>query len=98
MVILQVFIRVREEMVEAFKAATIENATQSLQEPGVARFDFYQQADDPNRFTLVEVYRDEEAPAQHKETAHYKKWLQTVTDMMAEPRTRTLYRCVFPQI
>ena len=33
----------------AFKAATLENARNSVREPGIARFDFIQQADDPTR-------------------------------------------------
>ena len=95
MEVLQVFIHVKEEMLDAFKTATSENAANSIKEPGVARFDFFQQADDPTRFTLIEVYRSADAPAQHKQTDHYKKWLETVADMMAEPRTRTSYRSIF---
>jgi len=97
MEILQVFIQVKADQVAAFKAATVENARHSLQEPGVHRFDFFQQADDPTRFTLIEVYRTEDAPALHKQTAHYKKWLETVSDMMATPRTRTSYHPIYPE-
>jgi quinol monooxygenase YgiN len=81
---------------ELFRQATIENAQQSIQEPGVARFDVVQQRDDPTRFVLVEVYRHEDAPAAHKETAHYKKWRDTVTNMMAEPRVSVKYTNAFP--
>ncbi|HXK59994.1 MAG TPA: antibiotic biosynthesis monooxygenase [Acidobacteriota bacterium] len=97
MLIVQVHIRVKPESIEASRAATIENASQSVQEPGIARFDFLQQADDPTRFVLVEVYRDAEAPARHKETAHYAKWRDTVEGMMAEPRTSVKYLNVFPE-
>lgn len=97
MEILQVFIHVKADQVEAFKAATVENARHSLQEPGVSRFDFYQQADDPTRFTLIEAYRTKDAPTQHKQTAHYKKWLEAVSDMMVTPRTRTSYHPVYPE-
>ncbi len=96
MVIMHVFIQVKPECLEAFKAATVENARNSVQEPGIARFDVIQQEDDPTRFALVEVYRTAEAPARHKETAHYKKWLETAEPMMAAPRTRTFYTNVFP--
>ena len=78
MIIMHVFVQVKPEHVEAFRAATIENASNSVQEPGIARFDVIQQQDDPTRFVLVEVYRTAEAPARHKETAHYQKWLDTV--------------------
>ncbi len=55
--IVHVFVHVKPEHLEAFKAATVENARHSVQEPGIARFDVIQQADDPTRFVLVEVYR-----------------------------------------
>ncbi|RPJ58831.1 MAG: antibiotic biosynthesis monooxygenase [Acidobacteria bacterium] len=97
MLIVHVHIRVKAEAVNAFRSATIENASQSVKEPGIARFDFLQQADDPTRFILVEVYRDGDAPARHKETAHYAKWRDTVVDMMAEPRTSVKFTNVFPE-
>lgn len=96
MFIVHVFVQVKKEQVEAFKRATIENARQSLQEPGVARFDVVQQQDDPTRFVLVEVYRTSDDPAKHKETAHYKKWRETVAGMMAEPRSSIKFSDIFP--
>ena len=94
--IVHVHIRVKPERTGDFKAATIENALNSLLEPGVARFDFIQKAEDPTRFVLVEVYRSPEAAAAHKETAHYAKWRDTVADMMAEPRSGVKFGNIFP--
>ena len=85
-------------MVGAFKEATTENAANSVQEPGVARFDVCQQADDPTRFVLVEVYYTSDDPAKHKETAHYARWRDTVEEMMAEPRSSVKYAEVFPEV
>ena len=96
MLILHVNIHVKPEFLEAFRAATIENARHSAQEPGIARFDFLEHHDDPHRFTLWEVYRTEDAVAQHKLTPHYAKWTETVTDMLVESRTRVWYKSVFP--
>ena len=96
MLIVHVFVNVKPEQVEAFRAATLENARNSVQEPGIARFDVLQEQDDPTRFVLVEVYRTSEDPGKHKETAHYQKWRDTVADMMAEPRTSIKYTNVFP--
>jgi quinol monooxygenase YgiN len=96
MQIVLVHVHVKPEFVEAFKQASLENASNSLQEPGIARFDVLQQADDPTRFILVEAYRTAEAPAAHKETAHYLKWRDTVAGMMAEPRQGVKYGNVFP--
>jgi quinol monooxygenase YgiN len=96
MLIVHVHVQVKSECVEAFKAASLDNARQSVQEPGIARFDVVQQADDPTRFVLVEVYRIDDAPAKHKETAHYAKWRDTVADMISAPRQSTKFRNLFP--
>ncbi len=97
MYIVHVYVHVKPEQVEAFKAATLENARSSLAEPGIARFDVIQQADDPTRFVLVEVYRTPDDPARHKETSHYNRWREAAEPMLAEPRTRTVYASVFPE-
>ena len=96
MFIVHVFVHVKPDKIDAFKEASLENARNSIQEPGIARFDLLQQRDDPTRFVLIEVYRTPEDPAHHKETAHYAKWRDTVADMMAEPRTSVKYTNVFP--
>jgi len=96
MLIVLVHVRVKPECVEAFKTATIANASASVQESGIARFDVIQQNDDPTRFILVEVYRTPEAPALHKDTAHYQTWRDAVADMMAEPRLSYKYTNIFP--
>ncbi len=96
MVIVCVHVHVKPDCVEAFKQASIENARNSVNEPGIARFDVLQQQDDPNRFVLVEVYRTPDDPARHKETDHYKTWRDTVESMMAEPRSAVKYDNVYP--
>jgi len=96
MKILIVHIHIKPEYIEEFITATTANASNSALEPGIARFDFFQQEDDPTRFVLVEVYRDEEATIKHKETAHYHAWREAVVEMMAEPRYGIKYENVFP--
>jgi len=97
MFIVHVHVNVKSQFVEAFKQATIENASNSINEAGVMRFDVIQQTDDSTRFILVEVYKDVEASAAHKETAHYAKWRDTVAEMMAEPRQGIKYTNIFPE-
>jgi autoinducer 2-degrading protein len=96
MLIVHVHVHVKPESVEGFRQASIENARNSIQEPGIARFDVIQQQDDATRFVLVEVYRTPEAAAAHKETAHYAKWRDAVASMMAEPRSSVKFNAVFP--
>lgn len=96
MLVVLVYVHVKPEYIDTFKEATIANSSASVKEPGVARFDVIQQADEPSRFVLIEVYRDADAPAAHKETQHYLTWRDTVAVMMAEPRTSTKYENTFP--
>lgn len=96
MLIVHVQVHVKPDCVDAFRTATIENARNSVTEPGIARFDVVQQTDDPTRFVLVEAYRTAEDPARHKETPHYKTWRDTVEPMMAEPRRSAKYHEIFP--
>jgi quinol monooxygenase YgiN len=94
--VIHVHVRVRSDGVEAFLAATLINASNSLREPGIARFDVIQQQDDPTRFVLVEAYRTTDAIAAHKETAHYAAWRDAVAPLMAEPRSSVKFANVFP--
>jgi autoinducer 2-degrading protein len=96
MFVAMVHVHVKPEFIEAFKMATLDNASNSVKEIGVARFDVYQQREDPTIFTLVEIYRSEEAPAHHRQTAHYLRWRDTVGEMMLEPRTRDTYNIIYP--
>jgi autoinducer 2-degrading protein len=96
MYIVHVFVHVKPEFVEAFRLASLDNAHNSVKEPGIARFDVLQQENDPTRFVLVEVYLNQESTEAHKETAHYQKWRDKVVDMMVEPRTRQIYTNIYP--
>ena len=95
--IVHVFIHVKADKLEEFKQASRANAASSVEEPGIARFDFLQQADDPTRFLLVEVYRTPDDAAKHKETPHYNLWREQVEPLLAEPRTRSIYHNLFPE-
>jgi len=96
MQIVLVHVNVKSQFIEAFKQASLENASHSIKEAGVARFDVIQQTENPTKFVLVEVYKTAEAAAAHKETAHYERWRDTVAEMMAEPRQGIKYTNIFP--
>ncbi len=96
MLIVHVHVHVVPDQVPAFLAATEANATASLEEPGVLRFDLIADLADAAHIVLVEVYRDEAGAAAHKETAHYATWRDAVAPMMAIPRTATKFSAVFP--
>ena len=96
MLIVHAFVEVKQGAVGAFRAATLENARASVQEPRVVRFDVIQERDRPEHFVLVEIYRTPEDPARHKETAHYARWRGAVAELMPGPRTSVVYNAVFP--
>ncbi len=91
-----VYVHVKPEHRDEFIQATLENARGTVQEPGNLRFDVLQQADDPNRFVLYEVYHDEAGMEAHKQTSHYARWRDAVGPWMAEPRKGVTYAPLFP--
>lgn len=91
-----VYVHVKADHREAFIAASLDNARHTTEEPGNLRFDVLEQADDPNRFLLYEVYRDEAGAKAHKDTAHYKCWAETVKYWMSEQRHSVKYNPLFP--
>jgi len=96
MIVTCVHIRVKNDLIDRFINATIDNHRASVREPGNLRFDFVQQADDPSQFMLYEAYESGQSAAEHKLTPHYTVWRDTVADYMAEPRKGIKYRIIEP--
>lgn len=96
MIVTCVAVYVKEEHIEDFIAATIQNHEGSIQEAGNMRFDVLQCRDDPARFMLYEAYASEEAAAAHKETDHYRNWRDTVAPWMARPREGIAHKVIRP--
>jgi autoinducer 2-degrading protein len=97
MIVTCVYITVLPGAVEDFIEATTENHLESVKEPGNLRFDLIQQADDPYRFMIYEAYSSDEAASNHKTTAHYAKWRDTVAGYMAEPRRGVKHNIIQPE-
>jgi len=97
MLVVLVHARVRADRVGDFERETLANARDSVREPGIARFDVLRDPTDATHFVLVEVYRNGDAPAEHKQTPHYQRWRDAVEPMMAEPRRSEKYASVFPE-
>lgn len=96
LLVVHVDIAVVADRVSEFLAATQANASASRREAGVVRFDVLADRNDPAHVVLVEVYRDADAAAAHKATAHYATWRDAVAEMMARPRTSVTYTNVSP--
>lgn len=80
MFVVIVTVTVDPSRLEEFEAGIIVNRLASLRdEPGCLRFDVLRSAEDPARFTLYEVYRDEDAfYREHRAAPHYAAWNQVV--------------------
>ena len=97
LLIVHVDVAVIPDVLEGFLAATEENANASRHESGIVRFDVLSDRADPAHVILVEVYKDEDAAATHKETGHYQRWRDIVAPMMARPRQPTRYLNTSPE-
>jgi quinol monooxygenase YgiN len=86
-----VFFHIKNSEIAAFKKATEDNVLNSRKETGILGFDFLQQQEDKSRFLLMETYESLEDQMKHRETAHFKKWRETINDMLAEPYTFIKY-------
>ena len=96
MFVVSVTVFVKQELLEPFIAATLDNARHTRREAGNARFDVLRDSSNPERFVLIEVYRNADAAADHKGTQHYAKWRDSVAPMMQKPRSSIRYENVFP--
>lgn len=97
MIVTSVTVYVKQDHINDFIEATIENHNNSIKEPGNLRFDVLQCKNDPSRFLLYEAYESEEAAADHKNTEHYLKWRETVADWMAQPREGVPHHVISPK-
>ncbi|HEX2395740.1 MAG TPA: antibiotic biosynthesis monooxygenase [Bacteroidales bacterium] len=96
MIVNLVFIWVKEKNLDTFVEASIENHKNTIKEPGNLRFDILRDSEDPSRFVFYEAFKDEKAVAEHKATAHYMKWRDTVADWMVQPRKGVKHTAIAP--
>lgn len=96
MIVRTVSVYVKPDIAAEFEAATEANHRGSIEEPGVFRFDVMRDESTAGRYLLYEVYRDTDAVAAHKETAHYQAWRDTVAPMMAKPRSGEEWSLIYP--
>jgi autoinducer 2-degrading protein len=96
MIVTLVHVKVKEQHVNDFIAATKINHESSTQEPGNFRFDILQEESDPCKFVLYEAYETESHAAAHKQTSHYAHWRDKVTPWMAVNRQGFRHTMLFP--
>jgi autoinducer 2-degrading protein len=74
------------KFVEAIK----DNASNAVKEPGCREFNVTVLANNPNHVFLYEVYDNEAALASHRNTDHFKKFMATTANMVADRNVRAM--------
>lgn len=75
---------IKDDGIEAFIEATLDSAYASLQEAGCLRFDVFQDSDVPNRFLIIEQYRDDAAMNSHFQSEHFRAWRAATDDLIED--------------
>lgn len=76
-------IQVDPAQLEQYNAALKEQMTAAIRlEPGVLTYYAVADKSDPSRITILEIYADTAAYKAHIETAHFKKYKETVAHMV----------------
>jgi quinol monooxygenase YgiN len=96
MYIFQVHHFIKPDQIDSYKAATLENARQTILEPGVLRFDVFQDAQNPAHFSLLEVYRDLAARDAHLQTEHFLKWKDVYLQTQERKGNGDEFNALFP--
>lgn len=89
-------LRIRAECREAFLSAVARHHAASSAEPGNLRFDVLEDATDPLHFLLYEAYVDAAAAAAHRETPHFRAWVERAGEWYAAPREATRWHGLHP--
>src|SRR4051812_2212005 len=68
---------------DAYKASVKEEMEASVRvEPGVLAIYAVAEKDNPARLRFFEIYADEAAYKSHRETSHFRKYVETTKDMI----------------
>lgn len=73
-----------------------EIAKDSEDEPGCLRFDVLQDEADPDRFFYYDVYADKASAEAHRETAHYRRYVEGTRGMFDQPSVVRWSTPVYP--
>lgn len=90
-------VQIKPEHREEFIEAMLADAQGSVQnEPDCLLFNIVEDQANPNLLHLYEVYTSEQAFEQHKETPHFKSWLETTREWLAAPLEISTGSHLFP--
>lgn len=79
--VLVVTVKVQPEYRAKLEPAMLENAAQSVREEKCHQFDVIVSQDDENTFMFYEVYEDEQALADHRQTPHFLSYWNLMQEL-----------------
>lgn len=82
--VVAIMLEAKEGKAEQLAKLLADLAGPSNAEPGMKVFLPYRSPDDPKRFFIYELYRDEAAWSAHQETAHFKDALPDLLALAAK--------------
>ncbi len=85
---------VKSDQTQAFESTTLEHVQESLKEPGIVRFEFLKQEEDPTHFVLLIAFKDDAAREHHFALEHTHTWRASVIPMLLEPIQPVRYASV----
>ena len=97
MYIFQVHHYIKPDQVETYKTVILENARKTVLEPGVIRFDVFQDAINPSHFSRLEVYEDLAARDTHLQTEHFLKWKDVYLQTQERKGNGDEFNALFPE-
>lgn len=77
--------RARPEAADKVAATLSRHVAATRTEPGCLQFVAYRSHSEPTRFVLYEQYRDEDAVSAHRETEHFRAYVEeTIIPLLDE--------------
>jgi autoinducer 2-degrading protein len=96
MLAMWVKVRIKPDQRKRFlDAIEVDALGSERDEPGCARFNVLQDAQDPNVYYFYEVYKDQAALEAHRAMPHYAVW-RAAADTLDGPSEPTRCETVFP--
>ena len=74
-------VKIDLEVIERVKPIMMENARKAVLESDCYQFDVAVAEDDENTFIFYEIYKDEQALAEHRETPHFKAYWNLINEL-----------------
>ncbi|WP_338542900.1 putative quinol monooxygenase [Paenibacillus tundrae] len=85
MIIIHAHLQVKPDQEQAFLAATKELVAATRQEEGNISYELLKHTEQEQKYTMVELWKDEAATASHNASAHFQAFVQQGAAFMAAP-------------